>query len=359
MSRRLDLPAPVSLYSKAVTFFLTGDFERLEEIKIQLPVELKETPNEYKNALKSIVDFRLDLRLRRLKPAQITEFESQKFPDVLEAEKFFLAGAAWETLGEDDKTQERSMRASHEYERCECPRKGVKAMYNAIVAESRIYPYKNFVNEYQAVIQACEKIENFRFAGLAMVQLSREYQIVGLLEKAKQTVDQALENLKSERGSLHFGNALLQKAHIEIEMGAVPEARKLITEAQMSSFPEILAASELLSCLIERSRSWPKHMEKHLQPTWRERLALLKSDKLDLQLETNLTELETKLLKMLWSGPLEKWDLISRLYPDNEDSLILENRFKNLVARVRKKLPNTLQFNDGSYYIESKNLIRL
>ena len=63
------------------------------------------------------------------------------------------------------------------------------------------------------------------------------------------------------------------------------------------------------------------------------------------------SDLEQTLLRLAYNGPVEKWDLIERLYPAGGDSLALENRFKNLVARVRKKYPSLLTCHEGRYSV--------
>jgi len=64
-----------------------------------------------------------------------------------------------------------------------------------------------------------------------------------------------------------------------------------------------------------------------------------------------LGPLEEKLLELLKTKSCSKWELVSLLYPDEGNSLLAENRFKNLLARVRKKCPGVVVCQSGLYQL--------
>jgi hypothetical protein len=361
MARDLDLPHPVRVYAQAVSFFMSGDIERLEVVHRDVDKQLANVDCKIKSQVQSLISFRLQLRHQNVTPDSISRIHGKEFDDVLDAEKFFLLGRAWESLGDDNQGGAFSMQAAAIYKRCRCPKKALRAFYNSIVADSRVLPYKNFISEYQAVIEMSKQVQDLAFAGMALTMLSREYQIVGLVEKSLSTVEEGLLSLESERGSLHFFYALLQKAHLLMENGKPHQAENILLETQMSSFPEIHATKRFLECLMDPKKSWSHEEEKLLIPTWRERLPQIIGRNLKVESNQTIeaTMLEERLLKTLWSGPVAKWDLIERIYPNESDSLALENRFKNLVARVRKKFPGVLQFHDGQYFVESKTTLSI
>jgi hypothetical protein len=361
MARDLDLPHPVRMYAQAVSYFMSGDNERLGMLDRDVEHQLVSVDSKMKSDLRSLISFRLKIRLHSVTVESLQKIQQLSFEDVLDAEKYFLLGRAWESLGDDVQGAPCSMQAAAIYKRCLCPKKALRAFYNSIVADSRVFPYKNFISEYQAVIEMSKQVKDMAFAGMAMTMLSREYQIVGLFEKALATVEEGLQSLESERGSLHFFYALLQKAHLILENGKTDHAKNILLETQMASFPEIHATKRFLECLMDPGKIWSREDEKHLVPSWRERLPQIIGR--NLKVESNqtieVTMLEERLLKTLWSGPVAKWDLIEKIYPNESDALALENRFKNLVARVRKKFPGVLQFHDGQYFVESKSSLSL
>lgn len=70
-------------------------------------------------------------------------------------------------------------------------------------------------------------------------------------------------------------------------------------------------------------------------------------------MDKKLGLLEERLLGALRKQPLHRWDLIKLLYPQESNTEILENRFKNLMARVRKKLPGILHCEEGIYRLKN------
>jgi hypothetical protein len=356
MARNPELNSAVYFYARLMSAFMANDLEKMQELVIEMDSELRNVSSPLKEDLKEVVHLRLKLRSKVLISADLEKACSRIFHDVLEAEKLFVVARGWELLRNETLSLTISMNASIAYKKFECPKKSLRSFYNSIVAESRLTPYKNFIPEYQTIIKMSLDLNDKSFAGMAMSMLSREYQIVGLHAQAMDFINEALELLIFERGSYHYYNTLLQKAHLLIEEKNYSQASLLLLECKLSSFSEITSARILLECTIDPNQHWSKVLEKDLMPTWKERLPelLIGSKQMPSQQE-GPTSLEFRLLKLLWSGPIEKWDLIELLYPGDKDSYACENRFKNLVARLRKKFPEVLSFKDGQYYIQNKN----
>jgi hypothetical protein len=357
MSRDLDQPVATLFYSRFMSAFMNGDLEKMQELQNSMELELKDAPKNIAKDLKELVALRMKLRLKTITSKDLEAAYSREFFDVLEAEKLFVIARSWEFLSDEASSMKASNQAAVAYKKFNCPKKSLRSFYNSVVAESRLTPYKNFISEYQAIIKMSQDVGDSSFSGMAFSMLSREFQIVGLHENAMKFAKKGIELLVEERGSFHYFNALLQKAHLLIEEKKPVRATMILLECKMAAFPEIRAARELLECAIDPQKGWSTELEKDLIPTWKERM----QDLLSLNQTTGLilsegpTSLEFKLLKLLWSGPIPKWDLIEKLYPQDSDSYAIENRFKNLVARLRKKYPEVLQFNDGQYFIQNKN----
>ncbi len=353
MARDPELEAPVLFYAQYMAAFMSGDLEKMQTL-------IKEMDRKFPEDLQELVHLRLKLRTKQITLQDIETASSRVYFDVLEAEKYFVISRAWEVHGREDHNIKTAMQASALYKKFQCPKKSLRSFYNSVVAESRLTPYKNFISEYQTVIQLSREVKDDAFAGMALNMLAREYQIVGLLEKALECTNEGLVLLENERGSIHHFTSLLQKAHLLIELKRANEALPLMTESKMASFPEVRAIRTLLECALDPGKEWPKDLEQHLLPTWRERLPdLLKMNQISQEAQEAPSSLEFKVLKLLWSGPVGKWDLIERIYPEESDSTLSENRFKNLVARLRKKFPDVLQFREGQYFINKNDSLDL
>jgi hypothetical protein len=361
MARDLDLPGSVLFYAQIVSSFMSGDLEKMQELVIGIEAALKDEVPSIAADIKDLVYLRLKVRAKNITTADIEKVYSRTFFDVLDAEKFFVAARGWEIMGDELSSINAYLKASAIYKKLECPKKSLRAFYSSVVAESRLTPYKNFVGEYQAIINMSRELGDNSFAGAAMNMLSREYQIVGLSQEAMNLANDSLEYLATERGSYLYYHSLLHKAHLLIERNMPVQATILLLECKLAAFPEVTAARVLLECAIDKDKTWPIELEKDLHPTFRERIPdlLINSQKQDLPLQEGPTSLEFKLLKLLWNGPIGKWDLIERLYPGEADSYAIENRFKNLVARLRKKYPEVLSFKEGNYFIQNKTDINL
>jgi hypothetical protein len=357
MSRDLDQPVATLFYSRFMSAFMSGDLEKMQELSSNIEVELKDAPKEIAQDLKQLVSLRMKLRLKSITVKDLEAAYARELFDVLEAEKLFVIARSWEFLSDEASAMKTSNMAAVAYKKFNCPKKSLRSFYNSVVAESRLTPYKNFISEYQAIIKMSQDVGDNSFAGMAFSMLSREYQIVGLHENAMKFADQSILLLVEERGSFHYFHALLQKAHLLIEEKKQVQATMILLECKMAAFPEIRAARELLECAIDSQKGWSAELEKDLIPAWKERMQdLLSSNETSgVMLSEGPTSLEFKLLKLLWSGPIQKWDLIEKLYPQDSDSYAIENRFKNLVARLRKKYPEVLHFNEGQYFIQDKN----
>jgi tetratricopeptide (TPR) repeat protein len=350
MARDPSLPSAVGLYARVLSAFLQGDLEGLENLRLEFGADAGEGERA---AVRSLRELRLAIRRRGVDAKTLRAFAGARLDGVFEAEKLFCLGMAWEHAGRDDEAMASFARAAAIYKECECPRKALRAHYNCVVADSRLNPHKNFIADYQSVIELSRASGDREFEGMALAMLSREYQVIGWLERAFEMIEDSLRALESERGCIHYFHSVLQKAHVLIELGRRDEAAPLLRECELASFPAIAAARRLLELSLNPALVWDRRWEKDLLPTWRNRLPQLTKQRrlVDGKLALPSTALEERLLKLAYNGPIQKWDLIARLYPGEDSALILENRFKNLVARVRKKYPGLVNCEDGRYSV--------
>jgi len=352
LARDLRLAPAVRYYANVLSFYLQGDIERLRETQSRLS-EFVEATSPLYEILTALTELRLRMRERRLRREYLESFPSA-FDGPLAAEREFCLGLAWEQLEFHGAAAQHHQRAAALYQTHGCPKKSLRALYNVIAAESRVYPHKNFVADCQNVIERSRSLGESSFEGMALTMLSREYQVIGHSAQALEMARRSIKCLENERGSSHYFHAVLHLAHLCIEENNLREAELLLKEAELAPFREAQAARQLLLASIHAEHHWDSSLEASLLPTWRNRLPGLLS-----RLKGSISEgsarssqLEERLLKLAYNGPIEKWDLIAKLYPDSVSQLVLENRFKNLLARVRKKYPGRVQCVEGRYHLE-------
>jgi hypothetical protein len=183
-------------------------------------------------------------------------------------------------------------------------------------------------------------------AGLALNNIARELQKTGSLETALRYSNRALLLLKKDRSSLHYYMALLNRCHILCDLLLWSEAQKIFDEIMSGSFIEVKAASAALYKIINNKKSTADVNRIELNPTWSERLNN-KAEHAD-----SLTPTEEKFIAYISEVRRSKEQIIQHLFGDLIDSESANNRFKNLLSRIRKKRPLLVTFENGVFGLE-------
>lgn len=342
-ARDANQPKEILLYAQILSSYLQGDTEKLASLCATLKPE---------DTLHSLAHLRLALRTGDLKEKTLHALAQEKtFGDARDADLQFCLGTAWGALGNNQMAMAAFTQACALYHQYAVDSKALRAQINAVSAESLFKPHKNFISEYQAIIEESKRIGERCCRGAAGVMLAREYQIVGLFDKAFEMIEESLKDLEAERGTSHYFHALLQKAHLLIDLKRESEVPPILKECELADFPPMRAARTLLAVALDPSLTWDLKLEADLLPTWKNRVPVLLAQRQVVEGSPAATELERTLLRLAYNGPVEKWDLITKLYPGESDSQLLENRFKNLIARVRKKHPDILQCQGSRYFL--------
>ncbi len=232
-------------------------------------------------------------------------------------------------------------------------RKAIKSLQNHVAALSSQHPDKHFLPELTLLHQEAKRCGEWGMAGLALLNMSREYQKVGARALALKLSHRSLAFLRKDLGSIHYYLAVLHRAHVLMDLGRVNDAIMDIEEAQTGPFVEIAEAVKVLCALFPTALGSPSNggvssqnlqiREAWLPESWRERSENSVLGKM------KFGELEEQLIFLLSKGPLKKNEIIRELYGETLDYWVLENRFKNLIARVRRKVPDYLVVSEGIY----------
>lgn len=314
-------------------------------------------------ALLPIVDLRLKIRSGDLERASIQHFlsqsslvdtlESPELRSLIRGEFHFVAAMAYTHLECYRESQQHFEQALCHYREGGSLRKSLKAELNAICSHSSIEPdQKRHIANYISVSRRCRQAGELGMAGLAMHNVSREYQRLGALRVALKMSERARALLRRDFGSVHYYQATLQHADVLRELGRFHEAQLLLEESIQSGFPEVEEARKVLQAKLEfesESRQGDEEMKspavdpRKLPIPWRERLQE------SARRSSKLGELEQRLVHLLSEGARNKIELIEKLYPGTIDFASLENRFYALVNRVRRKNPGLILV-EGSRY---------
>ncbi len=226
-----------------------------------------------------------------------------------------------------------------------CKRKSLMAYQNYIAAIGNIDTERNMIPEYLHFLQMPNLSEfALPYVG-ALLNLAREYQKRNAFMVAMKYCEKAIAIVENQLpGNLQYWLALCLKADLLIDLNRKHEAIIQIEYILGSEHSEAVHACKMLQQKLSPSNSKSTFIENSLSPTWKEKINEKKS-------KVKLGELEQQLVLLISDSPLDKHDLIKELYGDKGDYYSLESRFKKLISRVRKKLPNLIIFKDGKYTI--------
>ncbi len=302
-------------------------------------------------AFKRLALLRLEIRRKNVKAKTIAELLiCASNNQALNGEIYFVVGFAFESLAEHLHSRNYYRKSFEAFESAKVHKKAVKALHNVIAAESRIYPQKKFIIDYLYVASRAKKIKEFGIAGLACLNISREYQIIGAHDAALKFCNRALRLMENDSGGLQHCLAIVHRAHLLSEMKRYLEAKIDYQLASISPYPEVQSALKALD-LITNKNSNDKFDKDKLLPTWLERVEQKGNS------QAILGPVESKLISYLSEKPQDKFKLIELLYDSVSDHLSLENRLKVLINRVRKKRPGLIVFEDGKYRIADESCL--
>lgn len=309
---------------------------------------------DYLHRLDSPLVHVAELRMR-IRQQSASKLEIQSSFDALSSETSqhehlgemgFVAGYASWTIGDFESAVSYYTVARKHLLACGSFKKALKVAQNILATKTCIDVHLKCIPEYNQIFLEARKLRDYATCGLAMLNISREYQKMGALNLALKTIDVAITHFKKEHGTLHYYLARAHRAHLLVQLGDYPSAVLDIEECLTSNFPEVQGAIKVLESIETQSQA--AELPQILNPTWKSRASRLSTEK---NPEIRMHDLEEKLLAILRNGPKAKVDLVEALYGTKIDYESAENRFKNLLVRIRKKAPNLIALMGGRYQI--------
>lgn len=350
----LAVSHPLLRYLDVLSAYLRGDIEGLTRLVGKEPAVLEQmNPEEVSARL------RLQIRTRSVEQAVLARAialaKDPKEELIWRGELSFVIAMALETSGDDCRAQEFYKLASEVLELGGCPRKSIKAFANYVAAETRIHPDKKLIVEYEYIFRKAKRLKEFGVAGMALNNISREYQLVGALNVALKFANRALVYLGRDFGSLHYYLGIVHRAHVLFDLHRDREAVLDLEQASACDFPEIKEAIKTVkkNYLKDALKADLEIKQARMTVTWRERF----NNGPTLATLCQLGEMEEALVRFLATGAHDKFQIIEHLYGKKIEFESAENRFKNLIGRIRKKYPGLLAFENGKYRVSDDSFL--
>lgn len=350
--RKVEDPV-LRIYGEILRLYLQGNVISLRSLLDSLPAQ--GLPLRDLRMLQSLGRARLRIREKTVDRETLNALEAclELFPDW-KCETEFLIAMAYESLEDHGRAKEAYEKAVGPLEKEGAPKKAAKAALNAIACESHIFPDRKLFAEYHQIARQGIRVGASDVAGIAFLNISREYQLLGARLAALKYVNRAISLLQGQTGTRPYFMAIAHRCHVFLELGRREEAQIDFEMIRMSPLPEAQGTIEVLEKLISKTSSSVGALQPlRLTPTWEERWSHAQNHETRLNV-TYLAPLEDRLVQFLSRGPKDKFEIIQFLYENKGAFASLDRRLTNLLVRVRKKHPGLLVFSGGKYRISDE-----
>lgn len=345
-----------SIYLFVMISYLKNDILSLESLVRIL--ETRRNENTSRENLEEEVIYRLSrarLFIRKyenlyllLEELDLIKLES----DLWRAEVNFVKALAYGCLHQYELENKSYYLAYQFFSQIGLTGKGLLSLHNSLAAEASLFPEKRLTVEYHHLMKLALRNKIYSIAGLCALNLSREYQNLKAHLISHKFASLAVNLLKSDVGTQHYGLALCHRAQLLFEMDRSNEAIIDLEETMAIDFIEVINARLILQ------NKYYKNFEStngNHAPAW-----INRDYPLNKTVANSFGITEQKLIRLLSQRPLDKNELIDQLFANELKTLDYDtilNRFKNLLSRVRKKDSQLLLFDGVKYSLSPKGAI--
>ncbi|MGE4132608.1 MAG: hypothetical protein AB7F86_13275 [Bdellovibrionales bacterium] len=344
----------MAAYVRVLESYLRSDLESLKSHVWLLRQVVEQDPEKTALLLLDVAEVRLAVREQvesQAVESLLQRLASEIWSDELRGESHFVLERYFDSRSLYSEAKEQAQQAYLHLWRSGVRRKAVRALWNQLVAESRLRPEKNYLNDLQFLLRRAREARDIPTVGSILVATSREYYKLGSFQLALSFANKAVARLERVHGTLDHHLAVAHRCHLFCELGASPKAILDAEFLRTSPFPKVHAA---LSVLIEKYPSLRQASDfvssEAPLPSWQE-VAEEKSPE-------NLTSLEETVISALLKSPRTRTDLARHIYGDKMATRVSTNRLFNLLNRVRKKTGNVVEFKNGYYFIRDASVLQ-
>ncbi|MGZ3774297.1 MAG: hypothetical protein ACXVCY_09635 [Pseudobdellovibrionaceae bacterium] len=210
-----------------------------------------------------------------------------------------------------------------------------RALHNYIATLASIDTNKCLTKEYFSIYKAAFKLKTYDIAGLALANIAREYQVLGILKYADMFSKKAIKLVNSNPNTVQYYLVLLYRAHILIDLKFQFEAREILNQCRSSLYSEIQGGLLILDGILENKKPSEISLIRgmRLLDGWMDRLRQSQKP------HKKLTALEAKFIYYISTKERSLEEILKYLYGDRINRESLKNRFNILVNRISKKWP--------------------
>lgn len=341
------------IYTEILLSYFEFKIEKLEALFLVTNRFAKSVNSDVANHLRNLCELRLSIRENMVKNFLIKK-TIESIPNELWAgETYMVAGYATNLLDYAEDSCFYYRKAIIEFGKIGAYRKKIKALHNWVAVGSRSNFNNRLIDDYLYVFKEAWKLGIKAYAGLALSNAAREFQILGLLKLAEKFSKRSMALARYEPLTSHYYYIHLNRSHVLIELGRYPEAEVLINLCEQSSFIEIAESSKILRSIINGNPFYKTKFtnRKYILPGWKERL-IGRANKTNF---IKIGELEEKLIYFVSIKARSKKEIINYLYGAVIDQEFTTARVKTLLWRINKKWKNLIVYKGFKYELEYQN----
>ena len=345
------LAKPIECYLNVLVNYLKADMNELEAWKNKVnELYLLEQADDNLKGIHLCTQVRFQIRKGTLEPTELASLEKLELSAPWSYELKLVLGLAYLRLNLFEQSADLFEQSYKMYSAYGCKRKALIAYQNHVVSKLNLNPKNSYLAEWSFLVKLARKEKVTSMEGGALINLAREYQNIGSFEPALKTIDEALDSLSESIGTYQYYLALFQRCDLLIELGRNKEALATYQRGKLCPFEELKPSLQILESKMNADKTHSNIALPESLP-WKERMDDLKNG-IKVKQPGNLVQL---LLSELEREPQDKFSLIEKLYPENIDFEVKDNRFKVLLSKVRKQYPGLVIKQNDLYSLEMTN----
>lgn len=297
-------------------------------------------------AVAEVAKMRLQIRFGSIDLVQIQSalkfLKANAVIPLFKAEALFLSGTAYLNYGLYAESENLFKEASVIFQLALANKKALRSSLCALAAYSCAHPQSRLFYEYTEIYNQCIEGEEYLSAATALVNISREFQILGAQSVALDYIDKAIQLFeKKDRGSREHGLALAHQSELYFEQGLKSQGHSSLLFAISVGNKDVQSACQVVADQYQVNlKTLP--FESTL-PTWQERATEGQ--------QVVLSPLESQLIQLLSQSPKDKYELMDQLYGELINFESKEGRLKNLLSRLRTRYPDLIVLREQKYHL--------
>lgn len=176
--------------------------------------------------------------------------------DIYTGEVFFVAAQAYAACERYNESKDLFFQAYENLKRLGSQKKANKALLNSIVSENFIVPDKKFNLEYNYIVNRSLAVGDNDMAGIATVNIGKEYDDIGSHQVAIKYYTEALDLMKNDKGTSHYYLTMAYRSKAYFQTKQYKLSSMDYEMAKLAPFKLVKKVLEEIDQLVQSNREF-------------------------------------------------------------------------------------------------------